>query len=205
MTDSLDLNEIAKRPSRYWNRDGLVEVFVGLMMLVPAMLFALAGQLPKGSPLVMIAPLAWIAVILALKRCLTWFKDRLVVPRAGYVQLADPAKAARIGTIAVGVLLAIAFTLLLPGAEAWGTAPGLALGLLLSACFVVAWVQARDARLLALAGVPLLVELCTYGRGFSSRQTLSLLLIAQGAGLVLSGLLRLRSFLKENPAGSLDA
>jgi hypothetical protein len=81
----------------------------------------------------------------------------------------------------------------------------LALGLLLSACFVVAWVQSRDARLLALAGVPLLVELCTYGRGFSVRQTLSLLLIAQGAGLVLSGLLRLRTFLKENPAGSLDA
>jgi hypothetical protein len=47
--DSLDLNEIAKCPSRYWNRDGLVEVFVGLMMPVPAVLFGLAGELPKAD------------------------------------------------------------------------------------------------------------------------------------------------------------
>jgi len=205
MTDSLDLNETAKRPARYWNRDGLIEIFVGLMMLIPAVLFGFAEQLPKGSSLLMLAPVAWIIVILALKRGLAWFKERLVVPRGGYVKLPEPAIAVRVGTIAVGIALAVGFAALLPGATAWGMLPVLASALLFSACYVAGWVQWREAHLLALAVLPLLAALCAYVRVFSARQTLYLLLIIQGAGLVVSGLVRLRTFLKENPLSSLGA
>jgi hypothetical protein len=205
MTDSLDLNEIAKRPVRYWNSDGLVEIFLGLMMIVPAALFSLARLLPKASPLVFVAPLTWILVILVLKRGLMRLKERLTIPRGGYVKLPEPARAVRILTIAVFVLLGIASSLLPQVPAWWGSIRGWAFGLLFSASCVAGWVQSRDAHWLALAGLPLVVGLFAYRTGFSGSQTLLLLLITQGTGLVVSGLRRLRRFLKVNPANRLDA
>jgi hypothetical protein len=200
MTDSLDLNEIAKRPVRYWNSDGLVEIFVGLMMIVPAALFSLVRLFPKALPLVFVAQLAWVLVIFALKRGLMKLKERLTIPRGGYVKLPEPARGARIGRAVVAVLLMGAFCQLFPG-----TIQGLTFALLFSGSLFAGWVQWRESHLLALAVLPLLAELCAYRAGLSTMQTLFLLLMTQGAGLVVSGLLRLRRFLKANPANRLDA
>jgi hypothetical protein len=205
VTNPINVDEIAKRPSRYWYQDGLVEIFVGLMMVVPACLFRLAQKLPKGSLLLMLAPLAWLAVILALKRGLTTLKERLVSPRGGYIVLADASKAARISTAALFILLAIAFTILIPWEGTWGGIPGLALAVVFSGCFLASWVQARLPHLLALAAIPLLTEIWIYRNGLGSKETMFWLMVIQGAALVISGALRLRSFLKNNPRTSFGA
>src|SRR5215470_4720946 len=97
MADYIDLDDIAMRPSRHWCEDGLVEIFLGLIMLVPSVLFSLASKLPKGSPLGMVVPLVWLGTILLMKRGFEEMKKRVIFPRSGYLALPEPGKAMRVG------------------------------------------------------------------------------------------------------------
>ncbi len=196
------INEIATRPSRYWYRDGLVEIFLGLLMLVPSTLFSLAALLPKGSLLRILAPLGWLAAILAVKWGFQEMKARVVSPRGGYIALPEPGKAARISMVAVMMLTGALYSIFGPFArmdQSAGSLPGAVLALFFSACFFAGWIQAKLPHMLLLAAVPLLAEAWLYRSGAGFRETMIWILVAQGGALVLSGALRFRSFLKANP------
>jgi hypothetical protein len=199
------LDDLTKRPSQYWNRDGLSEIFLGLTMLVPSCLFWLAEDLPKGSLLRMLVPLAWLAVILVLKWGLKALKERLVSPRGGYVVLAESGKMARASAAALFILFVAAFTILGPLGRPSGKIPGLALALFFSACFLVGWVQTRLPHMLVLAGIPLVTETWIYRNSLSFSGTIFLLLATLGGVMVLSGTLRLWRFLKANPRADFGA
>jgi hypothetical protein len=205
----MNLNELAMRPARYWLRDGLVEIFLGLLMLVPSILFSLAARLlPKGSPLALSAPLGWLAAILALKWGLQEMKARVVSPRGGYIALPEPGKAARIGVVAVVFLSGALYTIFGPFArldQSAGSLAGAVLALIFSACFFAGWIQARLPHMLLLAAVPPLAEIWIYRSGRSFREAMVWILVAQGGALVLSGSLRFRNFLKANPRGDFGA
>jgi hypothetical protein len=205
VTNSIDLDDITKRPSQYWNRDGLSEIFLGLTMLVPACLFWLAEELPKGSMLRMLVPLAWLAVTLVLKWGLKALKERLVSPRGGYVVLAESGTKTRASAAALFILILAAFTILSPLGQSWGKIPGLALAVFFSVCFLVGGVQTRLPHMLVLAGIPLVTETWIYRNSLSFSGTIFLLLVTQGGALAFSGALRFWRFLKANSSGDFGA
>jgi hypothetical protein len=203
----VDLNEITMRPSQYWYRDGLVEIFLGLLMLVPAILFSLAARLPAGSSLGILAPLVWLAAILAVKWGLKQMKARVVAPRAGYIVLPEPARATRAYLAGAMFLSGALYTIFGPFARvgAAGSIAGAVLALFFSACFAGGWVQARLPHMLLVAAVPLLTGIWIYLAGLSFRDAMFWILVLQGGALVVSGAVRFRSFLKANPRGDFEA
>lgn len=203
MADSID--DLVRRPSQYWNEDGLIEIFVGLMALIPACLFGLAGRL-RWVP-AMLLPLAWIAVTLLLKEGLKRMKERVVSPRSGYIALASSRRVQWIG-VAVFLLSGAVYTIARPFLhmdENWGRVPGLVVAVSFFASFLAGWVQARQAHLLILACAPLLAEIWIFRSGLGFGQAILWLLVAQGAALVVSGAVRFRSFLRANPRDRFSA
>lgn len=203
MTDSID--DVVRRPSQYWNEDGLVEIFVGLLALVPALLFGLATKIPGVPPIVL--PFAWITVILLLKRALGVLKERVISPRTGYIV---PAESGTVKIVSILVVFVSAVVYEIWGLfthmdQIWVRAPGLLLALFLSAAFLWGWLQARQLHFLFLAGVPLFAEVWIFRSGLDLRNAIIWLLLAQGVALVFSGAVRLRSFLRANPGGNSPA
>lgn len=198
----LDLNEIIQRPARYWLDDGLVELFLGATMLIPACLFGLCSYLPKGSPVAMVAPLGWLLTMLLVKRGFLQLKSRLVAPRTGYIAPPEPGKAMRIaGPVLVAALvIAVGIALSFLPRLAWrGSFFGFVLALVFAFTYLLAWRQTRLPRLLVLAAVPLLAAAVIWVRQLNGSGALLFLLFTQGGAVAVSGLLRLRLFLKSHP------
>jgi hypothetical protein len=199
MGEPIDLDEIAKRPFRYWNQDGLTELFVGFMMFVPACLFRLGNVLPKGSSLVMLLPLAWLAAILAMKWGLKELKERVVSPRGGYVALPTWGRTFIALFVLAAILATVAFIAFPSWPRQWGRTPALALAILFAALFFIGGLQAKSPYMLVLAAVPLLVGVWIYRNSVGFSESTSWVLLAQGVALAFSGAVRFRSFLKANP------
>lgn len=203
MSDSID--DMISRPSQYWNEDGLIEIFVGLMALVPALLFGLVAKIQEVPPIVL--PFAWITVILLLKRMLGALKERVISPRTGYIV---PAASRTVKIVAILLVLVSAMAYEIWGPfthmdQIWGRVPGFLWALFFSAAFLWGWLQARQLHFLFLAGVPLFAEVWIFRSALDLRNAIFWLLVAQGVALVFSGALRLRSFLKVNPRGNSPA
>ena len=199
MGEPIDLDEIAKRPFRYWNEDGLTELFVGFMMFTPACLFRLGNAIPKGSFLVMLLPLGWLAAILAMKWGLKELKERVVSPRGGYVALPARGRTSIALVVLFAILATVAFIAFPSWPGQWGKTPGLALAILFAALFFIGGLQAKSPHLVVLAGVPLLVSVWIYRNSVGFSESVSWVLLAQGTALAFSGAVRFRRFLKANP------
>lgn len=83
-----------RRAARYWNIDGLAELYIGLFWLcIPLYLYA-ATHLAKSSPwykvLIIGGMLAMVAGPLASRWLLSVTKRRLTYPRTGYVACEKP-------------------------------------------------------------------------------------------------------------------
>ena len=203
MSKSLDLSEIERRPTTYWNADGLPELMMGLLWLLWGGSWLFGQSLPHGAAwnvYWMFTPallaLTGVASIWATKK----LKTLVTFPRTGYVEWNEPTRGQRLAAAAVAVVTAALVAALTirartPGMER--VAPA-ALGVLLSLAFVAASLTQKAPHLLALAGVALMLGLA-FGALNAGWQATNWMLIGLGAATFLSGAVRLSIFLKRHP------
>lgn len=203
MNTSLDLGEIQRRPAKYWNADGLPEVMIGLLWIVWASAWLLGESLPRGTAwniYWMFTPallaLSGVASVWATKQ----LKARITFPRAGYVEWKEPSRARRAAAGITAIATAGALAVLAVQARehnADRVAP-LVMAVLLSLGFLVASITQRAPHMLAFAGVALML-----GFAFAALRlgwpSINWMLLALGAAVFLSGVVRLSVFLKRNP------
>jgi len=197
------LDEIAQRPVRYWNRDGLTELMLGLLMMVSGGVFLVAHALPKGSSFSQVwafaAPVLWGGSALALKRGMFKLKEQLTFPRGGYVALPEPSTAYWVSALAAVVLVGGGYALIGRGElERWAWLAGPGIAMVFAVALLIGGLQYKLPHLLWLAAFSLLLGAWIWRlrAGFDGGLWVMVWL---GGAFVLSGALHLRSFLNANP------
>jgi hypothetical protein len=203
MNTSLDLGEIHKRPTKYWNADGLPELMMGLLWIVWAGAWLVGESLPHGKAwniYWMFTPallaVSGVASIWATKK----LKARITFPRAGYVEWKEPSRAQRVAAGATAMVTAAVLAALTIRARTHGAervAP-MVMGVILSLAFLVASLTQRAPHMLAFAGVALMLGLAFAAINLGW-QSLNWMLLALGTTVLIGGAVRLSLFLRRNP------
>lgn len=203
MGESFNLGEIERRPSKYWNVDGLPELMMGLLWVVWGSSWLFGQSLQRGTLWNMywmftpaLLALSGVASVWATKK----LKARITFPRAGYVEWKEPTRGQRLATAAVAMIVAALLAALIIKARVHGVeqvAP-LAFGVLLSLGLVVASLSQRAPHMLALAGVALALGLAFAALNMGWEST-NWILIGLGIATAISGAIRLNIFLKRYP------
>jgi hypothetical protein len=198
----LNLDEIARRPQRYWNADGLPELMMGLLWMLWGGAWLLGEALPhdwRSNVYWTAAPallaLSGVAAVWATKR----LKERLTFPRTGYVDWKEPSRSARVTAAAVAMVTAMVLAALAANRDAGMervAAP--VLGVILSLAFVVASLRQRAPHYLALAAVAVALGLA-FGALRAGWESVNWLFVALGAATAALGGLRLALFLRKHP------
>ena len=199
----IDLGEIQRRPSKYWNADGLPEVTMGLLWILWGSAWIVGDSLPRGAASNIywtLAPLLLVLTGTAAVWVTKKLKARITFPRAGYVAWHEPTTAQRLTSAAVAAITATFLAALVIRARAQGierVAPAI-FGVVFSLGFVVASLTQQVPHMLALAGVALMLGLAFAGLNLGWQST-NWMLVGLGTATLLSGILRLGIFLKRNP------
>ena len=203
----VNLDEIARRPQRYWDVDGLPELIMGLLWMLWGSAWLLGDALPhdwRSNAYWSVAPvflvLSSFAAVWAIKR----LKERLTFPRTGYVDWKEPSRSARLSAGAVAMVTAMVLAAVAANRNAGiehVAAP--LLSVILSLGFVVASLRQRAPHLLALAAVAVALGLA-FGTLRAGWESVNWLFVTLGAASAALGGLRLALFLKKNPRTPLE-
>ncbi len=198
-----DLDELARRPARYWNIDGLPELVLGVLWMAWGGAWLVGQAVPhdwRWTAYWLAVPpalaLGGVAAVSATRR----LKERLTFPRAGYVLWRQPDLRSRILVGAGIVVVAGALALMVltgPMRSVEQKAPAV-IGVILSLSFVAVGLRQRAPHFLALAAVAVALALAvgTIGAGWVSTNWL---FVALGAACALVGAVRLALFLRAHP------
>ncbi len=197
----VNLSEIERRPLRHWNVDGLPELLMGLLWLLWGSLWLLGDALSEGSgrrTYWTIVPIVVVLLALAAKRILRGVKARVTYPRAGYAEARTAGWRAAIAVLAVALLGAI---LVLSGLQSprAGSAIPVVVSLSIAAIFVLLSRRLGVSYLLWLAIVPVAAGAYSWWSGTGTKVFYWMFLVL-GAVCTAGGAVRLRRFLRENPA-----
>jgi hypothetical protein len=198
--DRMELEEIERRSSGYWNIDGLPELVMGALWVVWGGLWLIGTTLPRGS---MAFTCFWLVVppVLACTgffgdRTLRRLKERITLPRAGYARLKQPPAWAKV-IVALVIALVILAVVFAPVGHTESTLPPLVLALV-SVGMLREGARARNGRLLILAVISLGLGVWVWRTG-AGWIGLNWAFLWLGAAALVTGVLRLRRFLRENP------
>lgn len=204
--DRPDLDEIARRPQKYWTADGLPELVMGGLWITWGAAWLVGEAVPRGpgNAYWMIVPALLAVSAVAAVRIIKILKARVTFPRTGYVAWREPTIGERLAVAAVAMLAAaiLAGVVLRNDASAGRSAP-VVLGVILSLGFLVASLRQRAPHLLALAGVALALGLAvgTIAEGWTAANWV---FIGLGAATSLAGALRLARFVGKHPRASVE-
>jgi hypothetical protein len=203
----LNLDEIARRPQRYWDVDGLPELMMGVLWMLWGSAWLLGEALPRGwqsnaywTAVPALLVLSAVASVWATKR----LKERLTFPRTGYVDWKEPSRSARLTAAAVAMVTAMVLAGLAANRDAGMeqvAAP--LLGVILSLAFVVASLRQRAPHYLALAAVAVALGLA-FGALRAGWESVHWLFVALGAASAALGGVRLALFLKRHPRAPVE-
>jgi MFS family permease len=199
--EPLDLNDVARRPARYWNLDGLPELMLGLLWMVWGSAWLFGQTLPhdwRWNVYWLLVPALLAALGLAMNRLVRALKERITFPRAGYVAWKEPDRRTSMafGAAIVGVAMILALVVLdTPPAEM--RAPAV-LSVILSLAVLALGVRQRTPRHIALGGV-LLVLALAIGTLTSGWAGFNWMLLAAGTVCTIMGAVRLTLFLRAHP------
>jgi hypothetical protein len=202
-----NLDDIARRPQKYWDVDGLPELMMGLLWMLWGGAWLLGEALPHDwranafwTAVPALLALSGVAAIWATKR----LKQRLTFPRTGYVDWKEPSRSARLMAAAVALATAMVLAAVATNRDTrveHAAAP--LLGAILSLAFVVASLRQRAPHYLALAGVALALGLA-FGALRAGWESVNWMFVALGAASAALGGLRLVLFLRKHPLASLE-
>jgi hypothetical protein len=208
MAESLNLEDLERRPVKYWNEDGLPELVMGLLWILWGGSQLVGNALPRGpvwnvywtlTPLLLV--LSGVGAVWVTRK----IKAQVTFPRTGYVRWKDPTRAQRLAAAAVAMASAMLVTSLVVKSRTEGlegvAAPGL--GVVLSLGFVVASMTQRAPHLLALGGVALALGFA-FGALGTGWESMNWMLVSIGAATTVMGAARLRRFLMRNPMGRFE-
>jgi hypothetical protein len=203
-----NLDDLARRPARYWNVDGLPELMMGLLWIAWGGAWLIGQRIPHDSWLnvywLVVSPAlaaSGFAVMWATRR----LKERLTFPRAGYVEWKEPSRGARLRAAAVAITAAVALAVMVltrdtRQMEHMATP---VLSVILSLSFVVASLKQRAPHYLALAGVAVALGL-SLGAMNGGWESMNWMFLALGAACALVGGLRLALFLRQHPRSPVE-
>jgi hypothetical protein len=201
---AVDLDELARRPQRYWNADGLPDLMMGLLWIVWGAALLLGRLVPddwRSFVYWMVVPALLIVGGFASVWATKKLKARLTFPRTGYVEWHDAGSSQRRGIALVTILAAVIVAALIVAlrtslsAENNGAA---IITVMLSLAFVVASIRHRAPHYLVLAAVAavLAVVVARLGAGIEG---LNWVFVVLGAACAALGALRLTVFLRNHP------
>jgi len=198
-----EMEDALTRHNRNWMADGIVEIVLGSFWLVWAAVVLLPILFPGSmtAQLRLVLLLASMgAMPFALRRSIRGWKERVSVPRTGYVELKKPGAKWKLLYIALGGLLGYCFGLLFSqgsrSVTQWGA---LGLGFIMFLAMVLTAWRMRAMRLFALSWVVLAAAMVSFVLNFRVATCSGLLLLAYAFVCLVDGLLRLRSYLKAHP------
>jgi hypothetical protein len=202
------LDQIARRPARYWTIDGLPELMLGLLWMTWGGAWLAGQRLPhdwRWTAYWLVLPPALAAAALALNRITRRLKERVTFPRAGYVAWKAPERSAARG-IAVAIVVA---AIILAAATTAAASAGLernvpaVVSVILALSFVAISVRQRTPYHLALAGavIVLAVAVNAIATGWDA---MNWLFVALGALCVVVGGVRLALFVRSHPVVSAE-
>lgn len=198
--DQRELKEIEQRTARNWNADGLPELLLGMIWTAWGGLWLIGSALPRGTAYTcfwLVLPPVVACSGFFVNRGLRRLKERISYPRAGYVRLKRPPAWVRALVALAGLLAVSAVVLLGFLGYSESTLSALVVAAISLLLLLVA-AHARNGRLLILAVVSLGLGVWVWrtGAGWTGLNWAFLWL---GAAALLTGALRLRRFLRENP------
>jgi hypothetical protein len=183
-----------RRAARYWNIDGLAELYVGTTWLSVAMFLFAWGDMEKTSPwykpLLIGGTLLWMAAILGGNRIVSALKRRVTYPRTGYVACAKPK--AKMWVFPV-IIVALVATLPLGPQQLVLPVTGLIGATIAIAVALTTGVK----RPYVLGGLFLAMGLSLGAANVELNRGFSLLFGLAGAACILSGVLTLRRYLEQ--------
>jgi hypothetical protein len=197
-----DLNEIARRPEKYWSADGLPELVMGGLWMVWGSAWLVGERLPSAYR--MFVPLLLVISGLMAAWVIKRLKARLTFPRTGYVEWKEPSGRMRLaGAVLAMVVGAVLAAVVFRGDAGLAGRASLVLGGVLALAFLGAAARQRAPHLLALAAVAIALGLIldSVVGGWSAANGL---FIALGAATSLAGWLRLARFRATHPPVSVE-
>ena len=206
MAEGLDLRDLERRSTRYWNEDGLPELVMGVLWMLWGGSWLIGNALPRGpvwNAFWIVTPallaLSGVAAVWVIKK----LKARLTFPRAGYVAWKEPTRGQRLAVAALALVAGAAIAGLVVKSRTSGLervmAPGL--GVILGLGFLVASLTQKAPHLLALGGVALLLGLAIAALG-AGWEAANWMLVLFGAAAAVLGAVRFRRFAARNPLGA---
>lgn len=191
-----------RRPLRYVYIDGFIEIAIGALFMVSALLlllFALALDRPPLSALIGATALLLVITLgLLVKRLVEAAKERITYRRSGFVQLRPGATPMWIRIVLILAALGLAsISLLLPAAF---QTSGFALGALLTLILAMFGLQTGWLRFYLVAAAVALLTLAA--SQWVTGETAAAILVLGGSGalLGLSGSWALSRYLQRHPA-----
>lgn len=194
-----EIDRVQQRTWRYWYEDGVVEIAAGGIFLLLGLLFLVEGIAPAGSlpasfsaiglPVVLIGGM-WLA-----GRIVAAVKARLTYPRTGYVAYSQPARARRLATGIVAVVVGALVAGLLTRAPATLAWVPLLQGLIVGAALLYFGQRIGLTRFFVLALVSALAGVAASLAGLGESLGDAAYFGAMGVALLVSGGLTLRTYL----------
>jgi hypothetical protein len=201
----IDLNEVAMRPLRYWDSDGLPDIVLGGVWLIWALCLVPLPFIPSGPWAVLYGfaiPVALLASAFWGHWYLVRLKTRVTAARSGYIHYRPRVVGALYlsTALASGAAVAIARRILtgpIPE-DTTELTPSLA-GLVLTAVFTAQAVKRRMPHHLWQAAAAAIVSVSLIRWPADLRAGMVTLFASVGLVSLLLGGARLRSFLSRNP------
>jgi hypothetical protein len=198
-----DLADLSRRPARYWHVDGLPELMLGLLWMLWGGAWLVGERLPhdwRWTVYWLLVPPALAIAATAITRMTHRLKDRVTVPRTGYVAWQAPSTRRRVLAAAVIVVAAVAVALVVltgRAASVERTAPAV-ITAILSLSFLAIAVRQQAPHFLAFAAAAVVTALvlATIVTGF---QTIHWLFLVLGAVCAAVGAFRLARFVRRHP------
>ncbi|HEV8412508.1 MAG TPA: hypothetical protein VGQ49_02860 [Bryobacteraceae bacterium] len=196
MEPRVDIDDVKRNAQRHWMEDGLSEILVGLLFIIIGGGLLLKLALPRWLTLDLLSSALTAAGALGLSWGFKKLKERITLPRSGYVVLPEPTRTRRMLTFgSVAVLgLASALGLLTHVVVVPVVAAVFAM------CFLWGGVQYKQTSMLWEAFLTLLFAVVsTRFTSLSGVAGVLALMVMIGTSMAILGAVRLRGFLKANP------
>jgi FtsH-binding integral membrane protein len=205
MTEHPDLDELARRPRRYWTIDGLPELTVGMLWVTWGGAWLVGTRLPhdwrSAAYWLIVAPVLALMGF-AVNRITRRLKERITFPRAGYVEWSKPSNRVSLGYgLAIGGAAAVfrVVNMSVTGGDArLERAVPLAVTVCLALSFVAVSVRQRTPHHLAVAAAAVVLALAIFSVT-TGWDAMNWLFLGLGAICVLTGAIRLALFLRSHP------
>jgi|SRR3990170_8481642 len=205
MTEQPDLDELARRPRRYWTIDGLPELVVGVLWIIWGGAWLIGQNIPhdwRWAAYWLIVPPVLALSGFAVNWITRRLKERITFPRTGYVEWRKPSNRVSLGVglaiAGIAAVLAVVTMSVTGGDQRLERTMPFSLTVCLALSFVAVSVRQRTLHHLALAAAVVVLALAIFSVT-SGWDAMNWLFLGLGTICVFVGAIRLALFLRSHP------